>query len=97
MHHIFTYIERKIFRDVFITCFKVKNYFAVRGKTESIYEHKAITFSLKENIVRNYEENKENQREPFKFMALKWTRRTTDKAEVTRATNYLILPCKKCS
>ena len=67
--NIFTYIECKIFLDVFVTCFKVKNYFAVRGKTERRFKVKAITLSLKEN--------KENQRELFKFMALKWTRRTT--------------------
>ena len=80
--------EHKIFPDVFITCFQVKNYFAVRGKAERRYDHKAITFSLKEN--------KENQREPFKFMALrlKWTRRTTDKAKVTRSINELSSPCK---
>ena len=54
-----------------ITCFKVKNYFVVRGKAERRYERKAITSSLKEN--------KENQRVHFKFIALKWTRRT-DKA-----------------
>ena len=53
--NIFTYIERKNFPDVFITCFK--NYFAVRRKAERIYQDTAITFSLKEN--------KENQRELF--------------------------------
>ena len=48
---------------------------------ERRYENKAITFSLKEN--------KENQRELFKFMALKWTRRTTDKLKSRdRQMNY---------
>ena len=76
-----THISCKIFPDVFITCFQ--SYFAVRVKTERRFQHRAITFSLKEN--------KENQRELFNFMVLKWTRRTTEKAEVTRSTNELSL------
>ena len=68
---------------------KFKNYFAVRGKTERIYEHKMITFSLKEN--------KQNQRELFKFRhgsEVDGIGEQNDKAEVTRSTIELSLPFK---
>ena len=82
-----TNTKRKISRTSSFLLLKVKNYFAVTGKTERRHENKAISFSLKEN--------KKNQRELFKFMALKWpTRRTIDKFKVTRSTNELSLPCK---
>ena len=54
-----TYINVRFSQTSLLLVLKVKNYFAVRGKTERRYEHKVITFSIKEN--------KQNQRELFKF------------------------------
>jgi len=82
-----TNTKRKISRTSSFLVLKVKNYFLVTGKSERRHENKAISFSHKRK--------RENQRELFKFMALKWpTRRTIDKFKVTRSTNELSLPCK---
>ena len=57
--HLLT-LNVKFSQTSLLLVLKVKSYFAVRGKTERRYEHKAITFSLKEN--------KETQHELFKWI-----------------------------